>query len=62
MSIAWTAGLIILIVLVAILLAGVPIAIGLAISSICAILPILEMEPALLTGAQRIFQESLCLT
>lgn len=55
MSIAWTAGLIILTVLVVMLLAGVPIAIALAVSSICAILPILELEPALLTGAQRIF-------
>lgn len=55
MSVAWTAGLIILLVLVVLLLAGVPIAIGLAVSSICAILPILELEPAVLTGAQRIF-------
>lgn len=55
MSIAWIAGLIILVVLVAMLLAGVPIAIALAVSSICAILPILELEPAVLTGAQRIF-------
>ncbi len=55
MNIAWTAGLIILVVLAAMLLAGIPIAIALAVSSICAILPILEMEPALLTGAQRIF-------
>lgn len=55
MSIAWTAGLIILSVMVVMLLAGVPIAIALAVSSICAILPILELEPAVLTGAQRIF-------
>lgn len=55
MSIAWTAGAIILIVLAGMLLAGVPIAIALAVSSICAILPILELEPAVLTGAQRIF-------
>lgn len=55
MSVAWTAGLIILLVLVVLLLAGVPIAIALAVSSICAILPILELEPAVLTGAQRIF-------
>lgn len=55
MNIAWTAGLIILTALMAMLLAGVPIAIALAVSSICAILPVLEMEPALLTGAQRIF-------
>lgn len=55
MNAAWTAGVIILLVLVAMLLAGVPIAIALAVSSICAILPILELEPAVLTGAQRIF-------
>lgn len=55
MSIAWIAGIIILLVLVAMLLLGVPIAIALAVSSICAILPILELEPAVLTGAQRIF-------
>lgn len=55
MNIAWTAGLIILLVLVVMLLAGVPIAIALAVSSICAILPILPLEPAVLTGAQRIF-------
>lgn len=55
MSIAWTAGLIILAVLLVMLLAGIPIAIALAVSSICAILPVLELEPALLTGAQRIF-------
>lgn len=55
MNIAWTAGLIILGVLVVLLLGGIPIAIALAVSSICAILPILELEPALLTGAQRIF-------
>ena len=55
MNIAWIAGIIILVVLVEMLLAGVPIAIALAVSSICAILPILEFEPAVLTGAQRIF-------
>lgn len=55
MSIAWLAGVIILTVLVILLLAGAPIAIALAVSSICAILPVLELEPAVLTGAQRIF-------
>ena len=55
MSIAWIAGLTILVVLMGLLLAGIPIAIALAVSSICAILPVLEMEPALVTGAQRIF-------
>lgn len=55
MNIAWMAGVIILTVLMVMLLAGIPIGISLAISSICAILPVLELEPALLTGAQRIF-------
>lgn len=55
MSIAWLAGLIILVVLVVMLLCGAPIAISLAVSSICAILPVLATEPALITGAQRIF-------
>ena len=55
MRIAWIAGLTILVVLMGLLLAGIPIAIALAVSSICAILPVLEMEPALVTGAQRIF-------
>ena len=43
MSIAWIAGLTILVVLMGLLLAGIPIAIALAVSSICAILPVLEM-------------------
>lgn len=55
MNLAWMAGLIIFVTLMAMLLAGIPIAIALALSSICAILPVLELEPALLTGAQRIF-------
>lgn len=55
MNIAWLAGLIILAVLIVLLLAGAPIAVALAVSSICAILPVLELEPAVLTGAQRIF-------
>lgn len=55
MSIAWLSGLIILVILVIMLIAGAPIAISLAVSSICAILPVLSAEPALVTGAQRIF-------
>lgn len=55
MEVAWLAGLIILTVLVVLLLGGIPIAIALAVSSICAILPIMEFEPAVVTGAQRIF-------
>ena len=54
-SIAWLSGLIILVILVIMLIAGAPIAISLAVSSICAILPVLSTEPALITGAQRIF-------
>ena len=37
------------------LIAGVPIAVALAVSSICAILPVLNMGASVLTGAQRIF-------
>ena len=37
------------------LIAGVPIAIALGISSVCAILPIMPVDVAVLTGAQRIF-------
>lgn len=55
MSIAVLCGLIILAVLVVLLIAGVPIAIALGISSVCAILPIMPMDVAVLTGAQRIF-------
>lgn len=55
MSIAIVCGLIILVVLVVLLLAGVPIAVALGISSICAILPIMDVDVAVLTGAQRIF-------
>ena len=55
MSIAWLSGLIILVILIIMLIAGAPIAISLAVSSICAILPVLSTEPALITGAQRIF-------
>ena len=55
MNTALGCGLIILIVLAVLLLAGVPIAVALGISSICAILPIMETSVAVLTGAQRIF-------
>ena len=54
-SIAVTCGLIILVLLVIMLLAGVPIAVALAFSSIAAILPVLNTGAAVLTGAQRIF-------
>lgn len=55
MNIAVVCGLIILVLLVVMLLAGVPIAVALAVSSICAILPVLNTGAAVLTGAQRIF-------
>lgn len=48
-------GLIILVLLIVLLVAGVPIAIALGISSIAAILPVLDTQAAVLTGAQRIF-------
>ncbi len=55
MDIAVLSGLIILITLVIMLIAGVPIAIALGVSSICAILPTLNFEATVVTGAQRIF-------
>lgn len=55
MSIALISGLIIAIVLIVLLLAGIPIAIALGISSILAILPTLNFDAAVLTGAQRTF-------
>lgn len=55
MSIAIFSGLIILVTLAILLIAGMPIAIALAISSIAAILPTLAFDAAVLTGAQRVF-------
>lgn len=55
MNTALVSGLIILVVLVILLLAGVPIAVALGISSVCAILPVMDVDIAVLTGAQRIF-------
>lgn len=55
MSIAMVSGLIILVALVILLLAGVPIAISLGISSLLAILPTLNFGASVLTGAQRVF-------
>ncbi|MDD3251463.1 MAG: TRAP transporter large permease [Lachnospiraceae bacterium] len=55
MSIALMSGIIIFIVLLILLLAGVPIAVSLGISSILAILPTLDRAAAVVTGAQRIF-------
>lgn len=55
MDAALISGIIILCVLVVLLALGVPIAIALGVSSICAILPVLDTQAAVLTGAQRIF-------
>lgn len=55
MNIAAVSGLIILVLLVVMLIAGVPIAVALGISSVCAILPIMSVDVAVLTGAQRTF-------
>lgn len=55
MSTAILCGLIILITLIIMLIAGVPIAVALGVSSVCAILPIMDFDVAVLTGAQRIF-------
>lgn len=55
MSIALSSGIIILVALVILLLMGLPISIALGVSSVFAIIPVLEFSSALLTGAQRIF-------
>ena len=55
MNIALVSGLIILILLVIMLIAGVPIAVALGISSVVAILPIMDLEVAVVTGALRYF-------
>lgn len=55
MNIALVSGLIILILLLIMLIAGVPIAVALGVSSVCAILPIMNLDVAVLTGCQRIF-------
>lgn len=55
MNIALVSGLIILVLLIVMLIAGVPIAIALGISSVCAILPVMNLDVAVLTGCQRIF-------
>ena len=58
MNTAIISGLIILVLLVIMLVAGVPIAVALGISSVCAILPVMDTSVAVLTGAQRIFPVS----
>lgn len=55
MSIPLTAGLIIAVVLIILLLLGVPISVALGGASILAILPTLDYNAAVITGAQRVF-------
>jgi len=55
MTIALLSGLIIAVVLLILLLAGIPISIAIGISSLLAILPILNFDAAVLTAAQRTF-------
>ena len=55
MNIAMLSGLIIFTVLLVMLLAGAPIAVSLGVSSILEILPILNTQATVVTGAQRIF-------
>lgn len=45
MSLSVLSGLIILVLLVIMLIAGVPIAVALGISSVCAILPVMDLKP-----------------
>ena len=53
MNIAVVCGLIILVLLLVMLLAGVPISVALAVSSICAILPVLDVGRGVVTAAVR---------
>ncbi len=55
MSLAVLCSFIIFVVLVVLLVLGAPIAIALGVSSVCAILPVLQLDVAVVTGAQRIF-------
>lgn len=55
MTIALLSGLIILVLLLIQLIAGVPIAVALGISSIAAILPIMPWDATVITAAQRVF-------
>ncbi len=55
MSVALTSGLMIAGILIVMLIAGVPIAVSLGISSILAVLPILNSGATVLTATQRIF-------
>lgn len=52
MNTALVSGLIILVLLIIMLIAGVPIAVALGVSSVCAILPIMDLNVAVLTGCR----------
>ena len=60
MSIAVFCGLVIFVLLAVMLLAGVPIAIALAVSSICAILPVLNLGASVSYGCSENFLRHLC--
>lgn len=55
MSLSVLSGLIIFSIVMIMLIAGVPIAVALGISSVCAILPVMDLNVVVVTGAQRIF-------
>lgn len=55
MDIATLSAIIIAVTLIVLLLMGVPIAVSLGVSSILAILPILNIQSTVVTGAQRVF-------
>ena len=59
MSIALFCGIIIAVALIIMLLAGIPIAVALGMSSVLAVLPTLNFEAAVLTVTQRIFSQVL---
>ena len=61
MNIALVSGLIILVLLLIMLIAGVSIAVALGVSSVCAILPIMNLDVAVLTGESfPVFLYSVC--
>ena len=61
MNTALVSGLIILVLLIIMLIAGVPIAVALGVSSVCAILPIMDLNVAVLTGCTENLLRYLCI-
>ena len=61
MTIAGLCGLIIFVLLAVMLIAGVPIAVALAVSSICAILPVLNMGASVHRGSFQVSPYSVSL-